>query len=66
MTRHKNVFLLTLWVVAEDADGAGLAKWRGCVEHLATKRRLYFSELTDLVRYVEQHIDRSQARAEPP
>jgi hypothetical protein len=54
MQSRKDAFLLNLWV--EAADGGELARWRGSIEHLATRQRYYFTVLADLVRFLRHHI----------
>jgi hypothetical protein len=49
MNRRKDAFLVNLWVESEEGQTLGNPRWRGSVEHLATRRRLYFNDLTELV-----------------
>lgn len=51
--RGKDSFLVTLWI---EADDAAPFAWRGSVEHLATKRRLYFSDPNELIVFLTRHI----------
>jgi hypothetical protein len=54
MPSRKDAFLLNLWV--EAAGGGEPARWRGSIEHLATRRRYYFTVLAELVRFLGHHI----------
>jgi hypothetical protein len=54
MPSRKDAFLLNVWV--EAADVGAPARWRGSIEHLATRQRYYFTVLADLVRFLGQHI----------
>ena len=49
--RRKDVFLVNLW---REGDGHKLpsADWRGSVEHVHSRRRLYFTDLIDLVTFL--------------
>lgn len=52
MGRRKDVFLLNLWREGEDSERARIADWRASIEHVQTRRRLYFTELIDLVTFL--------------
>jgi len=55
MARRKDVFFVSLW-----RDGDGLvptADWRGSVEHVHSRRRLYFRELIDLVAFLAGYMN---------
>lgn len=54
--RGKDSFLVTLWTDADDARSAAAFSWRGSVEHLATKRRLYFSDPNELIVFLTRHL----------
>ena len=52
MARRKDAFLVNLWF---EPDGTGEprgADWRGSVEHLTTRRRLYFTDVVQLVTFL--------------
>jgi hypothetical protein len=55
MARRKETFIVKLWI---DSDGGGTGTQRsgcrGSVEHLATRRRLYFSEVVELVEFLSR------------
>ena len=64
MGRRKDVFLVNVW-----RDGGALgyardAEWRGSVEHIHTRRRLYFTDLIDLVAFLAAYTH--AAPEEPP
>lgn len=54
--RGKDSFLVTLWTDADDAGSVAAFSWRGSVEHLATKRRLYFSDPNELILFLTRHL----------
>lgn len=55
MARFKDAFLVNLWFeTTSDGDAAG-SGWRGSVEHLASRRRLYFTALGDLVSFLSNY-----------
>jgi len=61
--RSKDSFLVTLWTEARDAVGTDAASgWRGSVEHLSTKRRLYFSAPSELIGFLSSHLQRAGAK----
>lgn len=49
MSRRKYAFLIHLWFDGDEDPVTGGARWRGSVEFLATRRRRYFNDLTELV-----------------
>jgi hypothetical protein len=54
MARRKESFIVKLWIDSDAATGAQRAGCRGSVEHLATRRRLYFSEVVELVEFLSR------------
>lgn len=54
--RGKDSFLVTLWIEADGTQSAPLVPWRGSVEHLGTKARLYFSDPNELIGFLTRHI----------
>jgi hypothetical protein len=52
MKRRKDVFLVNLWREAEEHDRPPAADWRGSVEHVRSSRRLYFTDLIELVAFL--------------
>jgi len=62
--RSKDSFLVTLWTEEHDPETGAARPWRGSVEHLATKRRLYFSAPSELVGFLGSHIRKAGARAD--
>ncbi len=54
MSRRKDAFLVNLWREL-GRDDPGHADWRGSVEHLASRRRLYFTGITDLVAFLSEY-----------
>ena len=62
MFRRKQTFLITLWVENDERDGARETDWRASVEHLGTRRRLYFREMGDLVGFLSGWLVRNSTR----
>lgn len=54
--RGKDSFLITLWIEADGAEPAVVFPWRGSVEHLGTKVRLYFSDPNELIGFLTRHL----------
>ena len=52
MGRRKDVFLVSLWHEGAGHDQPRAADWRGSVEHVHSRRRLYFTDLIDLVTFL--------------
>ncbi len=61
MSRRKDAFLVNLWFEAEDEEAPGARRWRGSVELLSTRERLYFSDLTELVAFLATSTGRRDA-----
>ncbi len=57
--RREHAFLVRTW--CETGSAGSRAEWRGSVEHLATKQRRYFRDLSELTAFILTHqlIDRS-------
>jgi hypothetical protein len=62
--RSKDSFLVTLWTEGGDAGTDAAPAWRGSVEHLPTKRRLYFSAPSELIGFLGNHIRKAGARVD--
>jgi hypothetical protein len=52
MGRRKDVFLVNLWRDGGGYDQPAAADWRGSVEHVHSRRRLYFTDLIELVAFL--------------
>lgn len=52
MARHKDAFLVNLWFEPNAPGERRADGWRGSVEHLSTRRRLYFSDIIELVTFL--------------
>ena len=61
MNRRKYAFLVSVWVETGDEE-RDMRQWRGSVEHLATKRRFYFSEIAELVDFLALWIGRPHVK----
>ncbi len=61
MSRRKYAFLVNLWFEAEDEEAPGARRWRGSVERLSTRQRLYFNDLTELVAFLATSTGRRDA-----
>jgi hypothetical protein len=53
MGRIEHLFIVRVWY-EKGADGA--SEWRGSAEHVATKTRLYFSDLSALRDFVAKAL----------
>jgi hypothetical protein len=65
MSSRKQAFLVKLWVTDEgttDAASPVPGGARGSVEHLESKRRLYFSEIAQLVAFLTTNADTTKSR----
>lgn len=51
----KDSFLVTLWSETDEARAPAESPWRGSVEHLPTKHRLYFSDPSELIAFLRRH-----------
>jgi hypothetical protein len=54
MRRWKETFIVNLWIESDPNESDKRANLRGSVEHLPTRRRLYFSELAELVEFLQR------------
>jgi hypothetical protein len=52
MARRKDAFLVNLWFERNGPGEPRAADWRGSVEHLTTRRRLYFTDIVELVTFL--------------
>jgi hypothetical protein len=57
--RREHAFLVRTW--SESGSAGAREEWRGSVEHLPTKQRRYFRELSELTAFILTHqlIDHS-------
>jgi hypothetical protein len=62
--RGKDSFLVTLWSEERDAGTGTAPPWRGSVEHLSTKRRLYFSAPSELIGFLGRHLQKTGTRGD--
>ena len=51
--RSEHAFLVRTW--RETGDAGDRAEWRGSVEHLGSKQRRYFGQLSDLCAFILTH-----------
>jgi len=69
VTRRKDVFLVSLWREGDVHGALPAAHWRGSVEHVSSRRRLYFADLIELVAFLAGYTHtaprESGAREEP-
>ncbi|HTX03200.1 MAG TPA: hypothetical protein VMD07_05925 [Candidatus Acidoferrales bacterium] len=62
MAPNKEAFLVNVWLLPQPSSESSTIHWRGCVEHLGTRQRRYFTELFDLVAFVATHLHKSTQR----
>jgi hypothetical protein len=58
MSGRRQAFLVKIWVDGDGESPATLtvgSRARGSVEHLESKRRLYFSEMAQLIEFLAQN-----------
>ncbi len=57
--RMEHAFLVRTWREAGETDAS--AQWRGSVEHLPSKKRLYFRDFADLCAFIrmQQHAEKA-------
>ena len=60
--RTEHLFIVRLW--SESAAG-DLDEWRGSVEHVASKRRLFFADVAELPAFVASCLYRDHPAAAP-
>jgi hypothetical protein len=66
VARHKDAFLVNLWFESAGERDARAVEWRGCVQHLMTQERRYFTDVGELVSFLTAygHKDASAERDE--
>jgi hypothetical protein len=53
VNERKQAFLLNLWLEADGVETPASRGWRrGSVEHLESRRRLYFSDVAELLDFL--------------
>ena len=57
MARRKDVFLVNVWWDGGSTGYSRDAEWRGSVEHIHTRRRLYFTDLVELVAFLAAYTN---------
>jgi hypothetical protein len=60
----KASFLVTIWTERSE-ESTGPTAWRGSVEHLTTRRRLYFSAPSELIGFLGCEIRPAAPRGDP-
>lgn len=56
MSQRKHAFVVHLWF--DDENGDTNRNWRGSIEALPTRQRLYFSEIGELIGFLTSWIGR--------
>jgi hypothetical protein len=62
--RGRDSFLVTLWTEGTDDGSNAAPAWRGSVEHLSTRRRLYFSAPSELIGFLGSQMKKAGTRAD--
>jgi len=52
-TRPQHLFIVRLW---SDDPSPSRTRWRGSVEHVASKQKIYFTSLGDLQDFIALHL----------
>ena len=62
--RGQHAFLLKFWLEDTEPDGDWGAQpaWRGSIEHIESKRRLYFNGLSAVRGFLREHLYGARAR----
>jgi hypothetical protein len=57
-----HAFVIRIWL-----ERAGQEKaWRGYIMHIITEERHHFEDLTEIVRFIQTHLERDGAAGEQP
>jgi hypothetical protein len=61
--RDTHAFIVRIWHEAQDEEGTIVA-WRGSIDHVGSDERLYFHDLTGIVRFIQEQtgVDASSSR----
>jgi hypothetical protein len=63
VNERKQAFLVKLWLEADDVGTPASRGWRrGSVEHLESRRRLYFSDVGELLDFFASWSGRRDSR----
>jgi hypothetical protein len=54
--------VIRIWHEAIDRDG-NFVIWRGSIDHVGTGRRLYFNDLSGVVRFIRDEIGSNVGRS---
>ena len=64
MGRRKDVFLVNLWREGAGQGQPRAADWRGSVEHVQSRRRLYFTDLIELVTFLTGYTNAAHVESD--
>jgi len=62
---NASAFIVRVWLEPREVEGAP-ATWRGSVEHVASGKIRYFTELDELVQFVRSFLDEMGATIDRP
>ena len=66
MPSDSHSFVIRIWNDASDADGAtnaAASSWRGSIDNVGTGKRVHFSDLEAMVRFIQES---SGLQIQPP
>jgi hypothetical protein len=56
--RQNVTFLVRMWLIE---DGDGEAQWRGCVQDVASDKRLFLTETRDIADFIAARLTDAQS-----
>ena len=64
MENDTHSFIIRVWYEAQDGDGNILA-WRGSIDHVGSKNRLYFQNFDGIVRFIQEQSGVRKEKKDP-
>jgi hypothetical protein len=60
---NTQVFMVRIWLETREIEDAPLA-WRGVIEHVPSRQRRYFSELSEVTKFVGSFLGKLANRSD--
>lgn len=57
-------FIVRIWGEATDDEGKAI-QWRGSIDQVGSNKRLYFSDLEGVTRFIREQLEGTPARSTP-